>query len=125
MVPFVMTGFVSAFLASFGAFFGELYAAGSGANRRNWSILGTWLATLLGLLAVLSSMSTDFSSRSAFLFVASLWTLHWVLVSAVATGGVFFAYEPRSANRAYWGVLLACLAAMPLTCWHMTLLMLA
>ena len=126
MFPFLMTGVVGALLASCCAFFGELYAAGSGWNRRLWAILGAWFGPFLGLLGILLALSNKLgpSGCDTFLFIAGAWGDHWLLVSLAATGGVYLAYKPRSANRSYWGVLLVCLVAIPLTCWHLALLML-
>lgn len=126
MFPFVMTGVVDALLASFGAFFGEIYAAGSGSSRRLWAVLGAWAGPLLGVLGMLLAVAAELRHPSlnweSYGFIAAIWGVHWVLVSLAATGGVYLAYDSRSANRAYWGALLACLLAIPLTCWHLILL---
>ncbi len=126
MFPFVMTGIAGALLASFGAFIGEIYAAGSGANRRRWAVLGAWAVPLLGFLGMLLAAAAELQRPTqnweSYGFIATLWGVHWVLVSLAATGGVYLAYDSRSANRAYWGALLACLFTIPFTSWHLILL---
>ena len=124
MFPFLMTGVVGAFLASAGAFCGELYAAGSGLSRRRGAVLGAWMGPLLGVPGVLLLVSGElkYLGWHAYGVISAIWCAHWILVSLAATGGVYLAYDRHSAARAYWGALLTSLVAVPLTSWHLVLL---